>query len=231
MWRGREGKGGFPDLSIFFDPIKTFFILFRMLGMNATWGVLQEYFLANHTFPNANNQQLTWIGSIGCASVYVAAPMVVLLNSVLGTKLVLSFGLILGSIGFIGGSFATQAWHLYFSLVNHTSRNLAPPKLTTTCKNLAHFLRRRQRRRCATQITSQRVCLYLHLLVFLTTPFSLLLPSFRPSPLEWALVFSTSLHSQPWLSTFTRSAPSLAGSPPRVPASAVRRSRPWWATC
>ncbi|GJJ78383.1 hypothetical protein EMPS_10742 [Entomortierella parvispora] len=94
----------------------TFVITYWMLGMNAVWGILQEYFLANQTFPDTDSQQLTWIGSIGCASVYVAAPMVVLLNSILGTKLVLSFGLILGSIGFIGGSFATQAWHLYFSL-------------------------------------------------------------------------------------------------------------------
>jgi len=153
--------------------------------MNATWGVLQEYFLANHTFPNINSQQLTWIGSIGCASVYVAAPMVVLLNSVLGTKLVLSFGLILGSIGFIGGSFATQAWHLYFSLVNHSSRDYATkidddptniPFDTPPVINFLPFKRARSPKK-------KRVCLIHNLLVFLTF-YSPPPPSTRPFPLD-----------------------------------------------
>ncbi|KAG0249103.1 hypothetical protein BG011_009577 [Mortierella polycephala] len=86
------------------------------LGIAFCWGVFHEYFLRTNTFPGANAQDLAWVGSLSCASIFAAAPAIVIMVHRLGTRFVLVLGVLNVTAGFLSASFATQYWHLYLTI-------------------------------------------------------------------------------------------------------------------
>ncbi|KAF9284935.1 hypothetical protein BGZ68_004286 [Mortierella alpina] len=96
--------------------VATFIAAFWCLGVTFCWGVFQEHFLRTNTFPGADARQLSWVGSLSCASVFAAAPAIVIMIQKMGVWTVLALGVISATSGFIGASFATQFWHLYITV-------------------------------------------------------------------------------------------------------------------
>ncbi|CAO3566632.1 unnamed protein product [Mortierella alpina] len=94
----------------------TFTAAFWCLGITFCWGVFQEHFLRTSTFPGASAPHLSWVGSLSCASIFAAAPAIVVMIQKMGARTVLALGVISATSGFIGASFASQFWHLYITI-------------------------------------------------------------------------------------------------------------------
>ncbi|KAF8929347.1 hypothetical protein BGZ47_001095 [Haplosporangium gracile] len=78
------------------------------------WGVFQEYLLRIETFgPTTGGKELSWVGSLSCACIFIAAPAIVVLITNFGTTTVLASGVLCVTTGFVAASFATTYWHLY----------------------------------------------------------------------------------------------------------------------
>ncbi|KAG9323427.1 hypothetical protein KVV02_008827 [Mortierella alpina] len=105
-----EGGHGWPVL------VATFIAAFWCLGVTFCWGVFQEHFLRTNPFPGADARHLSWVGSLSCASVFAAAPAIVIMIQKMGAWTVLALGIISATSGFIGASFATAFWHLYITI-------------------------------------------------------------------------------------------------------------------
>jgi len=72
------------------------------------------------TFPGADARRLSWVGSLSCACIFIAAPAIVVMTSRIGTRAALAVGLFSVMLGFVAGSFATEYWHLYLTIVRAT---------------------------------------------------------------------------------------------------------------
>ncbi|KAG0212946.1 hypothetical protein BGX33_003268, partial [Mortierella sp. NVP41] len=94
----------------------TFVSTFWCIGIVFCWGVFQEYLLRMNTFPGMGAKELSWVGSLSCACIFVAAPAIVVLIKKLGTNTVLALGVLCVTTGFVAASFATQYWHLYITI-------------------------------------------------------------------------------------------------------------------
>ncbi|KAI8602965.1 major facilitator superfamily domain-containing protein [Dissophora ornata] len=104
-------EGGFGWLVV----LSSFVVNFWAFGSNTTFGIYQAYFLKANTFPGAVATDISWVGSIATAAMYVPGPFVASMIRFLGLRVVVASGIILAASGFIGASFATQLWHLYLT--------------------------------------------------------------------------------------------------------------------
>lgn len=67
--------------------------------------------------PSTGAKELSWVGSLSCACIFVAAPAIVVLITNFGTTTVLASGVLCVTTGFVAASFATTYWHLYITVV------------------------------------------------------------------------------------------------------------------
>ncbi|KAF9584214.1 hypothetical protein BGW38_007207 [Lunasporangiospora selenospora] len=86
------------------------------LGVTFCWGVFQDFFIRNNTFPGVSAQDLSWTGSVSCATIFAGAPMVVVVVNRVGTVPIMVTGIFCVTLGFIGGSFALELWHLLLTI-------------------------------------------------------------------------------------------------------------------
>ncbi|KAF9359023.1 hypothetical protein BGX26_000350 [Mortierella sp. AD094] len=84
-------------------------------GFNFCWGVYQEYYVKNHTFPGAELSQVSWCGGIASASVFITTPFQGRMVTTFGLRKVIAAGIIISGSGMILASFATSLWHLYLT--------------------------------------------------------------------------------------------------------------------
>ncbi|KAG0006289.1 hypothetical protein BGZ80_005323 [Entomortierella chlamydospora] len=73
------------------------------------------HFLAEDTFPGALATEISWVGSIGTASMFILGPFVAPMTQLLGLRAVVAIGIVVSSLGLISASFATQLWQLYIT--------------------------------------------------------------------------------------------------------------------
>ncbi|KAG0316008.1 hypothetical protein BGZ97_007570, partial [Linnemannia gamsii] len=66
--------------------------------------------------PTTSAKELSWVGSLSCACIFVAAPVIVVLITRFGTTTVLAAGVLCVTTGFVAASFATTYWHLYITI-------------------------------------------------------------------------------------------------------------------
>ncbi|KAG0068621.1 hypothetical protein BGZ90_000507 [Linnemannia elongata] len=66
--------------------------------------------------PSTGAKELSWVGSLSCACIFVAAPVIVVLITNFGTTTVLASGALCVTTGFVAASFATTYWHLYITV-------------------------------------------------------------------------------------------------------------------
>ncbi|KAF9934682.1 hypothetical protein FBU30_001006 [Linnemannia zychae] len=100
----------------------TFVCSFWCIGLVFCWGVFQEYLLRMDIFgATSSAKELSWVGSLSCACIFVAAPVIVVLINKFGTAMVLASGVICVTTGFIAASFATTYWHLYITIRAHAT--------------------------------------------------------------------------------------------------------------
>ncbi|KAF8941404.1 hypothetical protein BGZ58_009487 [Dissophora ornata] len=104
-------EGGFGWLVV----LASFVVNFWSFGPNITFGVYQAHLLKAGTFPGALATDISWVGSIGTAAMFIPGPFVAPMTRFLGLRAVVAIGIILASLGFITASFATQLWHLYMT--------------------------------------------------------------------------------------------------------------------
>ncbi|KAF9370538.1 hypothetical protein CPB97_002669, partial [Podila verticillata] len=104
-------EGGFGWLVV----LASFVVNFWTFGPNITWGVHQEYHIKAETFPGVAAAQLSWVGSIGTAAMFISGPFVAPMTRFLGLRAVVAIGIFVCSAGLIAASFATELWHLYLS--------------------------------------------------------------------------------------------------------------------
>ncbi|KAG0327444.1 hypothetical protein BG000_000961 [Podila horticola] len=104
-------EGGFGWLVV----LASFVVNFWTFGPNIVWGVHQEYHLQSQTFPGVVSTQLSWVGSIGTAAMFISGPFVAPMTRFLGLRAVVAIGILVCSAGLIAASFATELWHLYLS--------------------------------------------------------------------------------------------------------------------
>ncbi|KAF9912737.1 hypothetical protein EC991_009473 [Linnemannia zychae] len=104
-------EGGFGWLVV----LASFVVNFWAFAPNITFGVYQAYFLQAGTFPGALPTDISWVGSIGTAAMFIPGPFVAPLTRALGLKAVVAIGILLASLGLILASFFTQLWHLYLT--------------------------------------------------------------------------------------------------------------------
>jgi hypothetical protein len=104
-------EGGFGWLVV----LASFVVNFWAFAPNITFGVYQAYFLQDNTFPGALPTEISWVGSIGTAAMFIPGPFVAPLTHLLGLKAVVAIGIALASLGLILASFFTQLWHLYLT--------------------------------------------------------------------------------------------------------------------
>lgn len=110
-------EGGFGWLVV----LASFVVNFWTFGPNIVWGVHQEYHLKAETFPGVDAAQLSWVGSIGTAAMFISGPFVAPMTRFLGLRAVVAIGILVCSAGLIAASFATELWHLYLSQVSELS--------------------------------------------------------------------------------------------------------------
>ncbi|KAF9189589.1 hypothetical protein BGZ50_000689 [Haplosporangium sp. Z 11] len=102
-------EGGFGWLVV----LASFIINFWAFGPTITFGVYQAHFLHENTFPGALPTDLSWVGSLGIASMFILGPFIAPMIRFMGLRAVVALGIVIASLGFIIASFATQLWHLY----------------------------------------------------------------------------------------------------------------------
>ncbi|KAG0259900.1 hypothetical protein BG011_002298 [Mortierella polycephala] len=102
-------EGGFGWLVV----LSSFVVNFWAFGPNITFGVYQAHFLYANSFPGALPTDLSWVGSIGTAAMFIPGPFVAPMTRYLGLRAVVAIGIVISALGFITASFATQLWHLY----------------------------------------------------------------------------------------------------------------------
>ncbi|GJJ74459.1 hypothetical protein EMPS_06817 [Entomortierella parvispora] len=104
-------EGGFGWLVV----LASFIVNFWCFGGNITFGVYQDYFLQAGSFNGALATQLSWVGSIGTAAMFIPGPFVAPMTRFMGLRAVVLIGIAVASLGFILASFASQLWHLYLT--------------------------------------------------------------------------------------------------------------------
>ncbi|KAF9934260.1 hypothetical protein FBU30_002678 [Linnemannia zychae] len=104
-------EGGFGWLVV----LASFLVNFWAFGPNMTFGIYQNYFLSVDTFQGALATDISWVGSIGTAAMFIPGPFVAPLTRRLGLKAVVAIGIVLATLGLILASFYTQLWHLYLT--------------------------------------------------------------------------------------------------------------------
>ncbi|KAF9126275.1 hypothetical protein BGW39_006747 [Mortierella sp. 14UC] len=104
-------EGGFGWLVV----LASFVVNFWAFAPNITFGVYQAYFLQANTFPGALPTDISWVGSLGTAAMFIPGPFVAPLTRLLGLKAVVALGILMASLGLILASFFTQLWHLYIT--------------------------------------------------------------------------------------------------------------------
>ncbi|KAF8984825.1 hypothetical protein BGZ46_006938 [Entomortierella lignicola] len=104
-------EGGFGWLVV----LASFVVNFWAFSPNMTFGVYQAYFLQANTFPGALATQISWVGSIGTASMFIPGPFVAPLTRFIGLRAVVAVGIIAAALGLILASFTTELWHLYIT--------------------------------------------------------------------------------------------------------------------
>ncbi|KAI1316303.1 hypothetical protein EDD11_010146 [Mortierella claussenii] len=104
-------EGGFGWLVV----LSSFVVNFWAFGPNVTFGIYQAYILKENTFPGALATQISWVGSIGTAAMFIPGPFVAPMTRFLGLRAVVAIGILISSLGYILASFATQLWHLYLT--------------------------------------------------------------------------------------------------------------------
>ncbi|KAF9389689.1 hypothetical protein BGX21_011645 [Mortierella sp. AD011] len=104
-------EGGFGWLVV----LASFIVYFWSFAPNVTFGVYQAHFLEENTFPGASATEISWVGSIGTASMFILGPFVAPMTQLLGLRAVVAIGIVVSSLGLISSSFATQLWQLYIT--------------------------------------------------------------------------------------------------------------------
>ncbi|KAI8359645.1 major facilitator superfamily domain-containing protein [Mortierella sp. GBAus27b] len=104
-------EGGFGWLVV----LASFVVNFWGFAPNITYGVYLDHFFKAGAFNGAAQTQLSWVGSIGTAAMFLPGPFVAPMTMFLGLRAVVAIGITVASLGFILASFATQLWHLYLT--------------------------------------------------------------------------------------------------------------------
>ncbi|KAG0037638.1 hypothetical protein BGZ82_002132 [Podila clonocystis] len=104
-------EGGFGWLVVF----GAFMIQFCGFGFNFSWGVYQEYYLAENIFPGATLSQVSWVGGIGASSVFLTGPIQASMTRRFGIHTVIAAGAVISSSGIILASFTKELWQLYLT--------------------------------------------------------------------------------------------------------------------
>ncbi|KAI0395043.1 MFS transporter, MCP family, solute carrier family 16, member 6 [Xylariaceae sp. FL0594] len=84
-------------------------------GAVASYSVYLAYYLSHHLFPETKPIDYAFIGGFNFAAALLIAPLATLLMRLYGLKTPMFLGVVLLPTGFVSGSFATKAWHLYLS--------------------------------------------------------------------------------------------------------------------
>ncbi|KAF9999164.1 hypothetical protein BGZ79_007211 [Entomortierella chlamydospora] len=106
----------FPDGGFgWFVVLGAFVIQFCCWGFSFCWGVYQEYYVKNHTFPGAELSQISWCGGIASGSIFITTPFQGRMVTIFGLRKVVAAGIILSGAGMILASFATSLWQLYLT--------------------------------------------------------------------------------------------------------------------
>ncbi|KFH64400.1 hypothetical protein MVEG_10225 [Podila verticillata NRRL 6337] len=104
-------EGGFGWLVVF----GAFMIQFCGFGFNFSWGVYQEYYLAENIFPGATLSQVSWVGGIGASSVFLTGPFQASMTRRFGLRPMIAAGAVISSTGIILASFTKELWQLYLT--------------------------------------------------------------------------------------------------------------------
>ncbi|KAF9203629.1 hypothetical protein BGZ59_001518, partial [Podila verticillata] len=114
-------EGGFGWLVVF----GAFMIQFCGFGFNFSWGVYQEYYLAENIFPGATLSQVSWVGGIGASSVFLTGPFQASMTRRFGLRPMIAAGAVISSTGIILASFTKELWQLYLTQWFNKRRGLA----------------------------------------------------------------------------------------------------------
>ncbi|KAF9581783.1 hypothetical protein BGW38_001082 [Lunasporangiospora selenospora] len=104
-------EGGFGWFVVF----GAFMIQFCCFGFNFSWGVYQEYYVQNNIFPGSTLSQISWVGGIGAASIFITGPFQPSMVQRFGLWPVIAVGIVISGTGMILASFATEVWHVYLT--------------------------------------------------------------------------------------------------------------------
>ncbi|KAG0033737.1 hypothetical protein BGZ81_007495 [Podila clonocystis] len=104
-------EGGFGWLVVF----GAFMIQFCGFGFNFSWGVYQEYYLAENIFPGATLSQVSWVGGIGASSMFLTGPFQASMTRRFGIHTIIAAGAVISSSGIILASFTKDLWQLYLT--------------------------------------------------------------------------------------------------------------------
>ncbi|KAF9410757.1 hypothetical protein BGZ94_001535, partial [Podila epigama] len=103
--------GGFGWLVVF----GAFMIQFCGFGFQFSWGVYQEYYLAENIFVGNTLSQVSWTGGIAAASVFLTGPFQASMTRRWGLWTVIATGAVISGCGMILASFTTSLWQLYLT--------------------------------------------------------------------------------------------------------------------
>lgn len=84
-------------------------------GLNSSYAVFLAHYLANNVFPGATPLHYAFIGGLSVSQALIVSPVATLTIRVFSTRTTLLIGVCLGTVSFIGASFATQIWHLFLT--------------------------------------------------------------------------------------------------------------------
>ncbi|KAF9432848.1 hypothetical protein BGZ76_010242 [Entomortierella beljakovae] len=104
-------EGGFGWLVV----LASFIVNFWAFAPNMTFGVYQAYYLKENTFPGALATEISWVGSIGTAAMFIPGPFVAPMTRFIGLRAVVLVGIVIATAGLISASFCTQLWQLYIT--------------------------------------------------------------------------------------------------------------------
>ncbi|KAF9133804.1 hypothetical protein BGW39_008847 [Mortierella sp. 14UC] len=85
------------------------------MGFYNSYGVFQEYYLAESFKGTASVFQISWIGTLTMISMDIFGPFTGFLCDYIGHRPAALFGVTIMTLSLVLAAFATQVWHLYLT--------------------------------------------------------------------------------------------------------------------
>ncbi|RKP04774.1 major facilitator superfamily domain-containing protein, partial [Thamnocephalis sphaerospora] len=104
-------EGGYGWLVV----LSAFLVNFVLLGYAFTWGIYQALYLTDVYKGQITTFQLTFVGGLTTAVLFVPGPFLGVLNQLLGFRLLMCAGAILQPLGLLLASWAHSPWQLYLT--------------------------------------------------------------------------------------------------------------------